>query len=177
MIYTGDCVDYMRSLSECSVDAVVTDPPYHLKANKRDDPRRASPDKNQRSKGFMNLAWDGGDVAFRTETWAEVLRVAKPGTHLVAFGGTRTFMPGLCGVAKPANPASMAEAVPHDFFTVRRRAAQSEIGGSMDCPVQRCAGATAIKAQVRSKRTAPSVWRRTITRPLNLLHSCAGSVG
>ncbi len=36
-------------------------------------------------------SWDGGDVAFRPETWAEVLRVLKPGAHLVAFGGTRTF--------------------------------------------------------------------------------------
>jgi site-specific DNA-methyltransferase (adenine-specific) len=35
--------------------------------------------------------WDGGDVAFRPETWAEVLRVLKPGGHLIAFSGTRTY--------------------------------------------------------------------------------------
>jgi site-specific DNA-methyltransferase (adenine-specific) len=39
----------------------------------------------------MGQEWDGGDVAFRPETWAEVLRVLKPGGHLVAFSGTRTY--------------------------------------------------------------------------------------
>jgi site-specific DNA-methyltransferase (adenine-specific) len=39
----------------------------------------------------MGQTWDGGDVAFQPETWAEVLRVLKPGGHLVAFSGTRTY--------------------------------------------------------------------------------------
>ena len=39
----------------------------------------------------MGQTWDGGDVAFVPETWAEVLRVLKPGGHLVAFGATRTY--------------------------------------------------------------------------------------
>lgn len=39
----------------------------------------------------MGKTWDGGDVAFRPETWGQVLRVLKPGAHLLAFGGTRTF--------------------------------------------------------------------------------------
>jgi DNA modification methylase len=39
----------------------------------------------------MGKKWDGGDIAFRAETWAAVLRVLKPGAHLVAFGGTRTY--------------------------------------------------------------------------------------
>jgi site-specific DNA-methyltransferase (adenine-specific) len=39
----------------------------------------------------MGQTWDGGDVAFRPETWAEVLRVLKPGGHLIAFSGTRTY--------------------------------------------------------------------------------------
>ncbi len=37
----------------------------------------------------MGKQWDGGDVAFRVETWAAVFRLLKPGAHLVAFGGTR----------------------------------------------------------------------------------------
>ncbi len=39
----------------------------------------------------MSQRWDGGSVAFETDLWAEVLRVAKPGAHLLAFGGTRTY--------------------------------------------------------------------------------------
>ena len=54
-----------------SFDACVTDPPYEL--------------------GFMGKAWDQRGVAFDPVTWAAVLRVLKPGAHLMAFGGTRTF--------------------------------------------------------------------------------------
>ena len=36
-------------------------------------------------------SWDGGDIAFRPETWESVMRVMKPGAYLMAFGGSRTF--------------------------------------------------------------------------------------
>lgn len=61
----------MRELSDCSVDAVVTDPPYEL--------------------GFMGKSWDGSGIAYRVDLWREALRVLKPGGHLLAFGGTRTW--------------------------------------------------------------------------------------
>ena len=98
MIYVGDCRQFLATLDENSVDAIVTDPPYHLKANKKDDPRRASPDARQRDRGFMGMKWDGGDVAFQPNTWAKALRVAKPGAHLVAFGSTRTFHRLMCAI-------------------------------------------------------------------------------
>jgi DNA modification methylase len=64
----GDCLEVMRTLPDCSVDAVVTDPPYGL--------------------SFMGKKWDydvpGEDI------WRECLRVLKPGGHLLAFAGTRT---------------------------------------------------------------------------------------
>lgn len=64
----GDCIEVMSTLDADSMDAVVTDPPYGL--------------------DFMGKAWDHGvpGVPF----WQAALRVAKPGAHLVAFGGTRT---------------------------------------------------------------------------------------
>jgi len=65
----GDCRDVMRSLPADSVDAIVSDPPYGL--------------------AFMGKEWDHGVPG--VEFWTEALRVAKPGAHLVAFGGTRTF--------------------------------------------------------------------------------------
>lgn len=68
MIHIGDCLEVMRSMADNSVDAVVTDPPYGL--------------------SFMGKRWDY-DVP-STETWAECLRVLKPGGYLLAFAGTRT---------------------------------------------------------------------------------------
>lgn len=55
-------------MADCSVDAIVTDPPYGL--------------------SFMGKKWDY-DVP-SVEIWAECLRVLKPGGHLLAFAGTRT---------------------------------------------------------------------------------------
>jgi DNA modification methylase len=69
-ITLGDCREILALLPENSVDAVVTDPPYEL--------------------GFMGKSWDKSGVAFEPETWRQVLRVLKPGGHLLAFGGSRT---------------------------------------------------------------------------------------
>jgi hypothetical protein len=46
----------------------------------------------------MGKQWDGGDIAFEKETWAEVLRVLKPGGHMVCFGGTRTYHRMVCAI-------------------------------------------------------------------------------
>ena len=97
-IIHGDMREQLAEIADCSIDSIVTDPPYHLVANKKDDPRRASPDRAQRTKGFMGMLWDGGDIAMRSETWALLLRVAKPGAHLLAFGGSRTFHRLWCAV-------------------------------------------------------------------------------
>lgn len=72
----GDCVEVMASLPACSVDAIVTDPPYGL--------------------GFMGKAWDGLPPGVE---WAEAcLRVLKPGGHLIAFGGSRTVHRLTCAI-------------------------------------------------------------------------------
>lgn len=92
--HLGDSREVLKTLPDNSVDSIVCDPPYHLLANKKDDPRRASPAAAQRAKsgpGFMGMTWDGGDVAFQPEIWREALRVLKPGGHLLAFSGTRTY--------------------------------------------------------------------------------------
>lgn len=68
-LHHGDCLDVIREIPDASVDAVVTDPPYGL--------------------GFMGKAWDDLPPG---EEWArECLRVLKPGGHLLAFGGSRTW--------------------------------------------------------------------------------------
>jgi DNA modification methylase len=96
-ILIGDCRQRLKELPDNSVDSVVTDPPYHLTSGKKGGSGEASVNLNSPagrariSTGFMGQEWDGGDVAFDPETWAEVLRVLKPGGHLVAFSGTRTY--------------------------------------------------------------------------------------
>lgn len=106
-ILIGDCRERMRELPDASVDSVVCDPPYHLTSiHKRfakcGGASRQVPKKHHQyhrlSKGFMGQSWDGGDVAFQPETWAEVLRVLKPGGHVVAFSGTRTYHRMVCAI-------------------------------------------------------------------------------
>lgn len=76
MILVGDCREVMRTMEATSIDAIVTDSPYGL--------------------GFMGNGWDHAVPGI--EFWAEMLRVAKPGAHLVAFGGTRTFHRLMCAI-------------------------------------------------------------------------------
>lgn len=68
-IHHGDCLEAMRDMPEASIDAIVTDPPYGL--------------------GFMGKKWDALPPG---REWAEeCLRVLKPGGHILAFGGSRTW--------------------------------------------------------------------------------------
>ena len=103
----GDCLDVLRTMDADSVDSVVTDPPYHLTSIvKRFGSDSAAPAKSngatgvyaRASAGFMGQKWDGGDVAFRPGTWAEVLRVMKPGAHMLAFSSTRTYHRMVCAI-------------------------------------------------------------------------------
>lgn len=100
---TGDCLELMRAMPAESVDACVTDPPYHLTSivDRFGKAGSAAPREGvyrRAAAGFMGQSWDGGDVAFRAETWAEVLRVLKPGGHVVAFGGPRTYHRLACAI-------------------------------------------------------------------------------
>lgn len=68
-LFCGDNLDHLQFEEDNSIDAVVTDPPYGL--------------------SFMGKKWDY-DVP-SVELWREVLRVMKPGAHVLSFGGTRTY--------------------------------------------------------------------------------------
>jgi DNA modification methylase len=95
----ADCRAVMANMADDSVDSVVTDPPYHLTSIvKRFGKPGSAPCQEgtdgafaRASRGFMGQEWDGGDIAFDPALWAEVLRVLKPGGHLVAFSGSRTY--------------------------------------------------------------------------------------
>jgi site-specific DNA-methyltransferase (adenine-specific) len=77
-IINGDCLEVLKTLEENSIDSVVCDPPYEL--------------------GFMGKSWDNTGIAYKVELWSEVLRVLKPGGHLLSFGGTRTYHRMACSI-------------------------------------------------------------------------------
>jgi site-specific DNA-methyltransferase (adenine-specific) len=70
-VYHGSNLDILPTLPDNSVDSIVTDPPYEL--------------------GFMGKSWDNSGIAYSVELWTECMRVLKPGGHLLAFGGSRTW--------------------------------------------------------------------------------------
>jgi site-specific DNA-methyltransferase (adenine-specific) len=91
-IHHGDCLAWLRSLPDSSVDSVVTDPPYGLgKPPPIRDVLRAWLDGEQyhaTGGGFMGRAWDA--YVPGPEVWSEICRVLKPGGHAVVFAGQRT---------------------------------------------------------------------------------------
>ena len=100
MLVNGDCLEEIQKLVDkgVQVDSIVTDPPYHLTSIvERFGKEGSAPAKDKdgafqrQSKGFMGKEWDGGDIAFRKETWELFMKVLKPGGHLLAFSGSRTY--------------------------------------------------------------------------------------
>jgi site-specific DNA-methyltransferase (adenine-specific) len=102
--YLGDCLDVLASWPPASIEAAVTDPPYGLEFMGKSwdgaDGFRRSLNKNDvdRENVFGRASRTspeyraGGFFQEFTQAWsAEVLRVLKPGGHLLAFGGSRTY--------------------------------------------------------------------------------------
>jgi site-specific DNA-methyltransferase (adenine-specific) len=105
-IIHGDCraaLDYMPSNS---VHSIVTDPPYALVSiskrfakSGRTDSTASKSDPHQRfARGFMGKTWDNGSTAFDPEFWFDAMRVLRPGGHVLAFGGTRTYHRLACAI-------------------------------------------------------------------------------
>src|SRR5574344_1351637 len=102
-IYNCDCIEGMRGLPADSVDAIVTDPPYGLRfmGEDWDNPPMLGQSPvlhgglGRYEKGVKHTGYADCDMvkfqAYMTPVFAEALRVAKPGAHLLAFGGTRTY--------------------------------------------------------------------------------------
>lgn len=76
MIIHGDCLEEMKKMGDNSISCIVTDPPYGL--------------------GFMGKKWDARVP--QDEIWKEALRITKPGGHILAFGGSRTYHRLTCAI-------------------------------------------------------------------------------
>lgn len=123
MLLNGDCAEKMRDLAPNSIDAIVTDPPYGLAfmgvkwdnfggkscGNDSAEVRRQKAEeyaaKNAGAPRYAN--GHGGAPTLdsmrsfqsaMTPIFAEALRVAKPGAHLLAFGGSRTYHRLACAI-------------------------------------------------------------------------------
>lgn len=107
-LHQDECLTRLRSFPSEVFDSIVTDPPYALVSIvKRFGSNNSAACKvkasgsgayARASAGFMGQTWDTGETAFAVEFWTEVLRVLKPGGHLVAFGGTRTYHRLACAI-------------------------------------------------------------------------------
>ena len=102
LLLNGDCIKQMQKLKDegKQIDSVVTDPPYHLTSIvKRFGKEGSAPAKDydksgafaRTSRGFMGKEWDGGDIAFRTDTWKLAYDLLKPGGYLLAFSASRNY--------------------------------------------------------------------------------------
>lgn len=92
-ILNEECVAGMRAMPDNCIAAVVTDPPYGLskEPNVAEVLRHwlAGDDYQHTGGGFMGKAWDS--FVPGPSVWREVLRVLKPGGHVLSFSGTRTY--------------------------------------------------------------------------------------
>jgi DNA modification methylase len=77
-ILHGDNRQRLKEFPDNHFDSCVCDPPYEL--------------------GFMGKAWDKSGIAYDVAMWKEVYRVMKPGAHLLAFGGSRTYHRLACAI-------------------------------------------------------------------------------
>jgi DNA modification methylase len=105
-VHHGDSREVLKGFADASIDSVVCDPPYALVSiGKRFGAENAAPAQvgksgayARASAGFMGQKWDTGETAFDPAFWVEVLRVLKPGGHLIAFSATRTYHRLACAI-------------------------------------------------------------------------------
>lgn len=77
-LHHADMREWLAAYDGPLFDSAVTDPPYEL--------------------GFMGKSWDKSGVTFAVDTWRAVFDRLKPGAHLAAFGGTRTYHRMVCAI-------------------------------------------------------------------------------
>ena len=93
-LHLGDCLAYLKTLPPNSISAVVTDPPYGMSQHSQQDIINAltawlaGEEYTHGKSGFMGKEWDS--FVPSPTIWKEVLRVLKPGGHILCAASTRT---------------------------------------------------------------------------------------
>jgi len=99
----AELLKWLEAYTGPKFHAVFCDPPYHLTSiTERFGKEGSAPAKggvyNRSAGGFMGQKWDGGDLAFRKETWEAIKNVLYPGAFCFAFAGTRGFPRMACAI-------------------------------------------------------------------------------
>lgn len=105
-LYEGNMLDMLEVIGPCTIDSIVTDPPYGLTTiTKRFGGENSAPNVYGKdgsfarlTKGFMGKAWDGSGVEYNVDAWRKCYQVLKHGGYLLAFGGTRTYHRIACAI-------------------------------------------------------------------------------
>ena len=77
-LFQWNMLDLWEVIEPCSIDSIVTDPPYEL--------------------NFMWKWWDNSWIAFQPDTWKKCLDALKPWGYLLAFWGSRTYHRIACAI-------------------------------------------------------------------------------
>jgi len=77
-LHQGHSIVILGLYPDNHFDSAVCDSPYEL--------------------GFMGKKWDSSGISYSVAMWKEVFRVLKPGAHLLAFGGARTYHRLACAI-------------------------------------------------------------------------------
>lgn len=94
-LHRGDCLEVLKTLPDNHVHSGVIDPPYGLSDHKPEQVVAcltawlAGEPYAPKGTGFMGAAWDAWVPG--PEVWRELLRVLKPGGHVMVFAGTRSM--------------------------------------------------------------------------------------
>jgi hypothetical protein len=98
-IYNQDVIEWANTYQKAKFHALISDTPYHLQSIvKRFGKKGSAPAKHgtdgvfsRSSKGFMGQTWDGGDIAFRPETWEALGEHLYPGAFGMCFSASRNW--------------------------------------------------------------------------------------
>lgn len=105
VIHIGKVEEFCAAYDGEPFHALMCDPPYHLTSIVKRFGKEGAAEAKDRdgvyrraARGFMGKDWDGGDVAFRPETWEALSDLLYPGAFIMAFAGTRGYHRMACAI-------------------------------------------------------------------------------
>jgi len=109
-VNNADVIEWCRNYKGEPFHSILCDPPYHLTSNNSQPGhmawkgatvtklRQEAKEAKKAQSGFMGKEWDGGDVAFRPETWQRIMAHLHPGGFLMAFASARGWHRMACAI-------------------------------------------------------------------------------